>query len=528
MNPALYLVEGSAAEVLDRVAASLRLAPGEARRERETYFDTFDWDLAERGWSLARSEREGREHLVLEGPEGGPWSTEVVQPGDPARLPEGALAAAVRPVAGLRHLLPQVEVLRRVRTWRVLDGEDKTVVRLELHEGSARDLAAGGARPRAATGSALLPAVLVLRPLRGYHRAFAAAMGEVARHLAPLEGTGLDLALASVGRDRASEASPPSPLLRADERADVALARLLASLAETVADNVPGTVEDLDTEFLHDLRVAVRRTRSALSQVKDVLPDPPLQAFRGELKWLGDVTGPVRDLDVFLLGFDGLVSQVSPAARGDLEPLRRHLEERREEERKRLRRALRSKRCRQLLRDWSGFLAEVAEGRIENDAPRAARPVASVAAKRIRRTARKLREGGRAIDEASAPEELHSLRIAGKKLRYLLELFRGLLEPGAWARQHAALKKLQSVLGDYNDCAVQEAALARFARELAEEGGDLSTTLAIGRLSEHVALRAQKLRGRFHEVFLAFDTPELRGEFDEMLEHALDLEGTRR
>ena len=47
---------------------------------------------------------------------------------------------------------------------------------------------------------------------------------------------------------------------------------MLTEFAAAIDDNVPGTIASIDTEFLHDLRVAVRRTRSILKLVGDVLP----------------------------------------------------------------------------------------------------------------------------------------------------------------------------------------------------------------------------------------------------------------
>ncbi len=79
-----------------------------------------------------------------------------------------------------------------------------------------------------------------------------------------------------------------------------------------IADNLPGTLEDVDSEFLHDLRVAVRRTRSLQRQFKAIYPDR-LQHFRDEFKRLQAVTGDLRDLDVYLLDFDALRA----AAAGD-------------------------------------------------------------------------------------------------------------------------------------------------------------------------------------------------------------------
>ena len=50
----------------------------------------------------------------------------------------------------------------------------------------------------------------------------------------------------------------------AEGRATAAVAAVLPGLLDTLQANVAGTVRDIDTEFLHDLRIAVRRTRTAL------------------------------------------------------------------------------------------------------------------------------------------------------------------------------------------------------------------------------------------------------------------------
>ena len=56
-------------------------------------------------------------------------------------------------------------------------------------------------------------------------------------------------------------------------RADIAAKYIFSHLLKTMKDNEPGTIADTDSEFLHDFRVAVRRTRAGLSQLKGVLPD---------------------------------------------------------------------------------------------------------------------------------------------------------------------------------------------------------------------------------------------------------------
>ena len=69
--------------------------------------------------------------------------------------------------------------------------------------------------------------------------------------------------------------------------ASVAVATVLLGLLDTLEQNVDGTLRDIDTEFLHDLRVAVRRTRSAIKLLGDVLPDGLAAAYAARVQVAG-------------------------------------------------------------------------------------------------------------------------------------------------------------------------------------------------------------------------------------------------
>jgi len=123
--------------------------------------------------------------------------------------------------------------------------------------------------------------------------------------------------------------------------------------------NVDGAVRDLDTEFLHDLRISVRRTRSGLTLAGDSLPAGLAARFAGEFKWLGDLSTPVRDLDVYLLGLEATIGE---SGEGEpLQPFRRYLARRRRAERRRLLAGLRSRRFATLTGDWRAALLEISD-----------------------------------------------------------------------------------------------------------------------------------------------------------------------
>ena len=140
------------------------------------------------------------------------------------------------------------------------------------------------------------------------------------------------------------------------------MAAILTALLDSLEANVPGTVRDIDTEFLHDLRIAVRWTRSALKLCGSALPDGLLPRFRPEFRWLGDLTTPTSDLDVYLLGF-------AEWRRGSLAPPRSSWPrsmliwcKSRAGAYRQLARGLRSARFARLTADWRAALAAVRRG----------------------------------------------------------------------------------------------------------------------------------------------------------------------
>ena len=193
--------------------------------------------------------------------------------------------------------------------------------------------------------------------------------------------------------------------------------------------NLPGTLADVDSEFLHDLRVAVRRTRSLQRQLAAVFPPSALAHFRDEFRWLQQVTGPTRDLDVQLLEFDDLARAPGRARR----PRAAARAARRTAARERAamvpRAALGARPV--AAADWAAFLD--GSSLPAADRPDAARPIAEVAGERIATVYRQMVKMGGAIDDDSPPEALHDLRKKGKELRYLLEFFAGCTRPSRQA-----------------------------------------------------------------------------------------------
>jgi CHAD domain-containing protein len=271
---------------------------------------------------------------------------------------------------------------------------------------------------------------------------------------------------------------------------------VLLGFLDEMENSVAGTVADVDTEFLHDFRVAVRRSRSAVKLLGDALPPRLVTWAAPQLKWLGDLTTPVRDLDVHLLGLPDAAARLHGGRPEDLQPLAAYLQQVRAGERRTLVRGLRSVRFTRFRARWRTELEALAGATPpEGSGPPAGAPesaadnaageptAAAFGAQRLTRAHRRVLRPGSRIVPASPPEALHDLRKRGKELRYLLEIFSGLLRPEARPLVKE-LKGLQDVLGTFQDSEVQRAAVVGMAESMLAAGvAPAATLLAMGEIA---------------------------------------------
>lgn len=474
-------------------------------RVARTVLDTFDGRLHAAGLRLEHDVGRSTGLSLWGTGSAPPARLECSQPPRwPSDLPPGPLRDRVAAVTKERALLPLVTVRSRVQELRRVDRRVKTIVRAVVH-----DAVEVVGRPDAVAPSW---AVEVLSVAGHEDAAEAAAQRLLAAGLEPIEGDLLECAARAAGSPLSGYDDSPTVPLDPDEDALAGFRRVLLNLVATVDATLAGTTEDIDPEFLHELRVAVRRTRSVLAQGKGVLPKDVRARYRDEFGRLGQVTGPPRDLDVHLLGWDEYVEPLEPAERTTLQVVRRALDGRREEAHRALAMALRSARTTELLAAWREWLLDPS---VEAVQPRR---LGSVVAKRIASAQKTVLRDGRLITPATPAERLHDLRKDTKRLRYLLECFGSLFPSGARRRFVSQLKALQDNLGDHQDAEVHLAELRDLARDLHAQGdADADVLLAMGRLSDHLERRRRSERAAFAERFASYDTKANRRALSELL-----------
>ena len=254
---------------------------------------------------------------------------------------------------------------------------------------------------------------------------------------------------------RGKAAIPLAPKMKT---ADAFRAIGRACMAQLVAHEQASLARD--AHALHQVRVAIRRLRAALSLFSAIVAGEDVEKLKGELKWLGKQLGPARDADVFIAEVLTPQREAKPDDAG-IAWLLGKFEEARDAGYKAAIEALRSPRYRKLVIDaleWieAGPWTETADDlkRLQRD-----QPVARFAADELARRRKKIRKGGKKLRRLDA-EKRHKLRIRAKKLRYAMEFFAEAFPAKKSAKRRkqalAALKDFQDALGALNDVATRE------------------------------------------------------------------------
>ena len=469
------------------------------RTGTRTLLDTFDGRLDAAGTRL-ELRRGAQVELVLRDRNGAAHLTVPTPPRFADELPHGPFRSRLAAVTDVRALLPVVAVTVRETEAIRRNGTGKVVARVtamdEAQLESGRPLGLWTAEvhelagyPEPATQARELLAEAGLTPTSDDLLVQAATI------------TGVD-----VGGFRASPTIPLEPAMPAL----AGFRDVLSNLAHSIQANWQGTIDDVDPEFLHDLRVAVRRTRSVLGHGRGVLPADVRAEFRDRFSSLGAITGPARDLDVNVIEWERYIAPLPPQARAALAPVLEQLRTQRRAAHHTLAEELRSSASSAVLPDWRAWLDTAAPP--DDDSP-----LGPVVARRINKAQQRLVAQGRGIGEDSPDEELHELRKDAKKLRYLLECFGGLYDPRPRKAFVKRLKALQENLGELQDAAVHVEWLAQVAATLPHASAPVETFVAIGRLTEHMEQHRYAARRAFATRFAAYDEGATRRALAELL-----------
>lgn len=477
-----------------------------------TFYDTFDWRIYLDGAVLEKVSCDGESRLTWRPLNSTHVRASEITKGIPKfchDLPVGRLRKGLEEILEMRAFLPQVSVRSRVRTFSILNGENKTVLRLAVEQNTLQT--AKRSRPHQ------LSVCIKILPVKGYDKPAKRAASILAQELG-LEAVSQDImltALAAESRQPECYSSKLKLHLEPDMRTDAATRIILSRLLEVIETNVEGVIKDIDSEFLHDFRVAVRKTRSALTQIKGTFPQRVLDKYRTGFAWLGSVTGPTRDMDVYLLNFDHYRLSLPKSIQDKLDPLHEFLIAHHKKEQATLARNLNSARYRNLIKSWHAALETKLP--VRSSLKNATRPVIAVADERIMKAYKRVIKEGLLIHPDSHAERLHDLRKSCKKLRYLMEFFQSIYPAEKITALIAVLKLLQENLGDFQDFEVQAESLKSFSHQMIGEGDvPPETLMAMGVLVEGLEQRQNLAREEFAKRFRNFSLQKYQDRFHQL------------
>ncbi|MGF1466914.1 MAG: CHAD domain-containing protein [Sandaracinaceae bacterium] len=264
--------------------------------------------------------------------------------------------------------------------------------------------------------------------------------------------------------------------------------RLALAFLERASDGFARLDDPGDAEALHDLRVGLRRLRACLRAYRPIVEDAIGRKLRRQLRKTASLTGPARDAEVQLDWIERQRRTLAPSEAAGAAWLAGRLEKRKAEAYAHVREALPA-RFGKLEARLRGRLSRYTV-RVEVGALRPPMTFGALAAVTIREHAATLSKELRKVRSIDDEAKAHEARIHGKRLRYLLDAFKGEIEGVDTAISH--LKSLQDLLGELNDlhnltatvaAAVEQAAVAR-AREVREAAVAAEARAALDRVLE--------------------------------------------
>ncbi len=420
-----------------------------SRKERRDYYDTFEWQAFEKEVAIVKKRRT----LFLTDLHTGQEKASLPFPAHPSSffanaLPSGILKAELSSLTDIRAFIRLCQVDAAITSYRILDDNEKSVALLTSESLSL----AGNEMPEPFVH------LLALSPLRGYDdemERMVTSLTSDNKIATVLDFRELFLLIMNAASLSVHEYSSKISLdLDGDAPVYHSARQLLQFTFSVMRANEEGLKKNLDSEFLHDYRVAIRRTRSILKQLKGVFEPEESAYYLRLFRELGKRTNELRDRDVSLLREASYFRSLPPCLQPSLKLFFIDIAASRKKLHRQFCRYLASDPCQSALAEWNAFVHQQSVPDPEH-CPNASLSTASVAVESIKKAWKTVIRHGRQASEETTDNEIHALRIDCKKLRYLLEFFSSIFPHKSVAPAVRQLKELQDNLGDFVDFSVQ-------------------------------------------------------------------------
>ncbi len=474
--------------VLRRIRRNFTLRFQNSEKKRRYYFDTFDWRLYHNEYLLKRSN--GTYELV-ETRSGHVKAESLTSAGPSPRFwwefPSGTLRDTLRKIIDLRSLLSAADLFIEEKRYNLVNNDEKIVSRIRL-------LTIGEKKETAEK-----QVLLRVSPVKGYTKEYNTFMGFLSGYgLRRSSHNVLDEISPILDRAPGNYSSKPNVRLTPHMPAPEAVKLLMENLLSIIRENEQGLLFDIDVEYLHDMRIAVRQLREVQRQFCGLFSPETNEQLKNDLKWIAGLTGEVRDLDVYILREEQYRKMLPPRLHKGLNLFFTNLREFRKTKFHELNQAFQSDRYRSILRRWEQYAEN---GLHDTTGIDTVPPVYDLVTEKIENQFKKVEKKMKKAAKVRSDEAFHSVRIECKRLRYLLELFSSLYPESKLKPLIKRLKSFQEKLGDVNDLSVQEQMLRYYLTEMhPSEADSVDIAAAVGGLITKITENKELLRAEFEKA----------------------------
>ena len=284
---------------------------------------------------------------------------------------------------------------------------------------------------------------------------------------------------------------------------------------QALTQEMDGVRQAQDIEYIHRMRVASRRLRSAITLFEECLPRKKLPDWQKQVRRITRALGAARDTDVQIDLLDKVLRHLQEPSADDvdqdarryspgIERLRLRLRQRREKLQVDVSGALDAWEASQVTEEMGQTLrqqlVQARLSQVEPASPRVYQQAYLITSLRLE----EMLAYDACVYHPEQIEELHAMRIAAKRLRYTMEVFASLYDDGL-KQPLQTVREVQDVLGDIHDCDVWVQVLPQFmAEERARTLKYFGHARSFGRLKAGLAYLQQERQQYRAERFQEF------------------------
>jgi inorganic triphosphatase YgiF len=292
--------------------------------------------------------------------------------------------------------------------------------------------------------------------------------------------------------------------VKLDDSVQLALHKIIDSEFRWFQQQLPGVLDDVDPEFVHQARVTTRRMRSAVKAFCQVDTESGSAMLAKELKWIAALFGAVRDIDVFIINLDDFEQKIDYFPAKTKHALKDGIEKQRRGPLEKLIAALASPRYKRLDRRIKLFIRNQL---IPPNPISGMKTVRQFAPELITGDFQDVMKGGQEVLANPEIKQFHLLRIEMKRLRYATE-FVAPAYAGALSGFIQRTVEIQDCLGELQDTVFTRDFSRRLSKKLEDKSEGSNIALVLGEIYQFQAEIAKEHREKFAGIWARFASSE--------------------